>query len=127
MEGSCPPFEFDRVHLYNAIYNLVYNALAHTKGGTVRIRLGERRRDAVIEVRDTGSGMPPDVLATLFTDQAVSTTPGGTGLGTRIVARVAEIHGGTVEAESRVGEGTRVRLTLPMRRGGPSAADNWSI
>ena len=93
----------------------------------MRLRIGEREGQAIVEVRDTGAGIAPEVLPTLFTDHAISTTPGGTGLGTRIVARVAAIHGGRVEVESKVGEGTRVRLILPMQRDDGSTADQWSI
>ncbi|MBM3494834.1 MAG: PAS domain-containing protein [Armatimonadetes bacterium] len=127
LEGSCAPFAFDRVHLYNAIYNLPYNALAYAPGGVVRLRIVEREGHVIVEVRDTGAGIAPEVLPTLFTDHAISTTPGGTGLGTRIVASVAAIHGGRVEVVSKVGEGTRVRMILPMHRDDGPNADQWSI
>ncbi len=126
VEGSCRPFAFDRVHVFNAIYNLVYNAFAYARGGAVRVRIAESDGSAVIEVTDTGVGMPEHVLNSLFTGHAISTSPGGTGLGTRIVARVAAIHGGRVEARSKLGEGTTVRIILPLRSADP-ASDGWSI
>ena len=67
-----------------------------------------------LSVSDTGGGMPEDVRARLFTDAVRSTKPGGTGLGTRIVARVAQQHGGQVSAQSIVGQGTTVTLRLPV-------------
>jgi PAS domain S-box-containing protein len=117
LEGTCRPFAYDQAHLFNAIYNLVYNAIQYTPNGRITIRLSEQEGSVVIEVMDTGKGIPENVLQSLFSDRTLSTTPGGTGLGTRIAAGVAAIHGGTVTATSKPGKGTCMRLALPLNRG----------
>ena len=71
-----------------------------------------------IEVEDNGYGIPSHVKATLFTPQAISTTPGGTGLGTRFVKDVAEKHGGSVGVESELGHGACFWIRIPMREEG---------
>lgn len=108
---------YDRSRLYNALYNLVNNALDETPpGGAITIAVA---RDSspdfyTLSVSDTGGGMPEEVLRTLFTDAVRSTKPGGTGLGTRIVRRIVEQHGGTISASSVVGQGTTITLRLPI-------------
>jgi signal transduction histidine kinase len=109
---------FDHKQLFNAIYNLVNNALPETPSGGA-ISVATRRDEAggnthwQMQVRDTGRGMPPEVREKLFTDAAISTKPGGTGLGTRIVAGVVRRHGGTIEVSSEPGQGTTFLIRLP--------------
>ncbi len=55
--------------------------------------------------------------SSLFTDQTISTTPGGTGIGTRFVKSVADAHGGQVGVESEIGHGSRFWMKLPLERG----------
>jgi signal transduction histidine kinase len=121
--------------MYNALYNLVNNAIPETPAGgsvTVRTRIPradeEKPRDGksgadgvledalLIEVQDTGRGMPENVRARLFTDEAISTKPGGTGLGTRIVAGVVRRHNGTITVQSAEGQGTTFSVRLPLRQ-----------
>ena len=71
----------------------------------------------VVSVIDTGGGMPADVRDQLFTKRAISTKPGGTGLGMKIVRDVVEAHGGTVWVESELGAGTKVHIRLPHTPG----------
>lgn len=107
---------FDGPRLYNALYNLVNNALPETPtGGSVTLSAREDPDPAfyTLSVRDTGAGMPEEVRRKLFTDAAYSTKPGGTGLGTRIVRRIVEQHGGRASAESGPGLGTVITLRLP--------------
>lgn len=114
---------FDRSRLYNAIYNLVNNALCETPaGGSITITAESDAASGFYDltVRDTGAGMTEDVRRTLFTDAARSTKPGGTGLGTRIVRRIVEQHGGTVSVQSAPGQGTAITLRLPVQ---PPAAE----
>jgi signal transduction histidine kinase len=122
--GDVPLVDLDKKRIYNALYNLVGNAIPETpQGGTVAIRTavvtddtGEERLQ--IEVADTGRGMPEHVRARLFSEQAVSTKVGGTGLGTRIVKNVVDAHRGTITVESQEGVGTTFRIRLPMRQPG---------
>lgn len=107
---------YDHGRLYNALYNLVGNALPETpEGGRVTLSVASCPDDPecyIVSVADTGRGMPEEVRAALFTDAARSTKPGGTGLGTRIVRRTVEQHGGRVEVQSALGIGTVVTLHL---------------
>lgn len=113
----------DPKRLYNALYNLVNNAIPETPtGGSVTVRLYVKRDGEFpegnylgIEVADTGRGMPEEVRQRLFTDQAISTKPGGTGLGTRIVKNVVDAHGGRIWVESELGKGTTFYIRLPLR------------
>jgi signal transduction histidine kinase len=123
-EGELPDLDLDDKQLYNAIYNLVNNAIQATPAGgsvTVRTRLEDNPgfpegQAAVLEVTDTGQGMPPEVRAKAFTDHAISTKPMGTGLGTKIVKNVMDVHGAKIEVESEVGQGTTIRCRLPLRK-----------
>ncbi len=107
---------FDGHRLYNALYNLVNNALPETPvGGSIVISVAEDADPAyyTLSVIDTGRGMPEEVRRKLFSDATYSSKPGGTGLGTRIVRRIVEQHGGTPFVTSIVGKGTTFVLRLP--------------
>ncbi len=107
---------FDSSRLYNALFNLVNNALPETpSGGTITLTVASDPDPAYYTVActDTGAGMPPEVRAKLFTDAAYSTKPGGTGLGTRIVRRIVEQHRGRPSVQSVPGQGTEITLRLP--------------
>jgi signal transduction histidine kinase len=115
-----PDVEFDHKLLYNALYNLANNAIPETpEGGCVTIRtraLSPKESSFMVEVADTGRGMPPAVRDRLFTDEAISTKVGGTGLGTRIVADVVRRHHGHISVQSEPGKGTIFTLLLPLRQ-----------
>jgi signal transduction histidine kinase len=114
---------FDHKQLFNALYNLVNNAIPETPaGGEICVETRADEENFWLHVRDTGCGMEPEVRAKLFSDAAISTKPGGTGLGTRIVAGVVARHGGTIEVKSDVGEGTEFILRLP-RTQAPKGCD----
>jgi signal transduction histidine kinase len=105
----------DRGRLFNAVYNLVINAIPETPaGGSITVRTRVNADAYEIVVADTGRGIPPEILPKLFTDQAVSTKPGGTGLGTQVVRKVVEAHGGRVWVESEVGKGSVFSISLPL-------------
>lgn len=119
--GETPHVEIDKKRLYNALYNLINNAIPETPAGgriSVRVNVVNEEETPFLEVtvRDTGRGIPDDVLKTLFTDNAKSTKVGGTGLGTRIVRNVVEAHHGTIRVESQVGEGTAFIVRIPFRQ-----------
>lgn len=110
----------DRDRLKQALINLVANALRHTPAsGSVTIGLERAENRALLQVSDTGSGIPPDKLPLIFerfyrADTARSREAGGAGLGLAIVRWVAEAHGGTVSVSSAEGAGSVFKLELPL-------------
>ena len=125
VEGEVPPAEIDRRQIYNAIYNLVFNALdACLDGRSITVRLSAKAQGRFPEggclqvaVADSGNGMPAQVREKLFTAKNVSTKPMGTGLGTQIVKNVVDAHGGMIWVESEEGKGTTITFKVPLRRG----------
>ncbi|MBD3292846.1 MAG: GAF domain-containing protein [Armatimonadia bacterium] len=114
----------DEKQLYNAVYNLANNAIqACDEGDSVTISTGIEPNGewpdgdfAWLSVIDSGSGIPDEIREKLFTDDAISTKPGGTGLGTRIIGNVVRGHGGEIEVDSEVGVGTTMTMKLPLTR-----------
>ncbi|MGE3542023.1 MAG: PAS domain-containing protein [Candidatus Tectimicrobiota bacterium] len=106
--------------LRRAVLNLVQNGLeAMAPGGTLTLR-GQPTADAIVlEVADTGGGIPAERLPQIF-EPLHTTKPGGTGLGLYIVQEVVHAHGGQVTVESAVGQGTTFTLTLPRLAAVPS-------
>jgi signal transduction histidine kinase len=100
-----------------ALLNLVQSALdAMPHGGTLTVA-GQRTATSVrLHVQDTGSGIPPSQLATIF-EPLYTTKPGGTGLGLYIVQEIVAAHGGQVTVESVRGQGTTFTLTFPLSGG----------
>jgi two-component system, NtrC family, sensor histidine kinase KinB len=99
----------DRGALERILDNLLSNAIRHTgRDGQVTLSAGEREDRLIFSVTDTGTGIPPEFLPTLFSRfvHVQGTPAGGTGLGLAIVKRLVEAQGGQVGVESRVGEGT---------------------
>ena len=109
----------DPIRLQEILYNLLDNAVKYSSPGA-EIRLNAQRRDGnvALTVSDTGIGIGPDDLPRIFerfyrVDKARSSELGGTGLGLSIVKHIAQLHGGSVEAESEPGHGTTIRVLLP--------------
>ena len=114
--------EGDPDRLKQVMLNLVDNALRYTpRAGTVTLDLFRRGEEAVFQVRDSGPGIPAEHMPRIFdrfyrVDQPRTRGIGGTGLGLAIAREVAEAHGGRIEVESRVGEGSTFSLVLPIAR-----------
>ena len=114
--------EGDPDRLKQVMLNLVDNALRYTpRGGTVTLDLLRRGDEAVFRVQDTGPGIAAEHLPRIFdrfyrVDQPRTRGIGGTGLGLAIAREVAEAHGGRIEVESHLGEGTTFSLVLPVAR-----------
>jgi heavy metal sensor kinase len=113
----------DPVRLRQVVVNLVDNAIKYTPGGGT-ISVSNRRMDgkAVLDVSDTGIGIPQESLPHLFerfyrVDGARSRQLGGTGLGLAIVKSICTAFGGTVTVQSSVGGGTTFRVELPLEPG----------
>ncbi len=111
------PVLADERWMHQVVTNLLGNALKFTPaGGTVTIRTWQDGLSAVLEVADTGVGIPADELPRIFDrfwrGQAAAQTS-GSGIGLAIAAELALAHGGTLTAASEPGEGTHLTLSLP--------------
>ena len=103
--------------LKQAVLNLMLNAVQATqRGGELLIRLSAARGQALIEVTDTGPGIPSEHLPKVF-EVYFSTKPGGSGLGLPTTRRIIREHGGDIRVESAVGKGTRFVISLPLTKG----------
>ena len=111
---SVPPIAGDAAELREALTNLIFNAVdAMPQGGTVTVSTHEELADVRLEVRDTGTGMPEEVRLRCLEPFFTTKGQGGTGLGLAMVYGTVERHGGVMEIESAVGEGTTFIIRLP--------------
>ena len=114
----------DRDRLAQVFVNLIDNALRHTpKGGEVLVTLGANDQRAMLEVSDTGIGIPYNDLPHLFerfyvVERSRARGSGGTGLGLSIVKQIVEAHRGRVFADSEFGYGATFTIALPLARSG---------
>jgi PAS domain S-box-containing protein len=112
---SLPPVRANEEQIVRILGNLIDNAVGAMEGkGTLTLatRTEGNSNVVVIEVADTGPGIPEAFREKLF-QPFLTRKPGGTGLGLPIVKRIVEDHGGTVELVSKEGDGARFRITLP--------------
>jgi signal transduction histidine kinase len=117
LDENVPLSEFDEKQMYNALYNLVNNAIPETPpGGSITVRTVASSEQLHIQVSDTGRGIPERVRKLLFTDATPTTKPGGTGLGTKIVGDVVARHHGTIEVQSVEGHGSTFSISLPLQQ-----------
>lgn len=107
-------------HLQRVCSNLIDNALKYTPpGGSVTVRSTTVGTQVVIDVEDTGVGIPADEIPRVFerfyrVEKSRSKTSGGVGLGLALVKELVERHGGSVSLESELGVGTRVVVKIPI-------------
>jgi len=110
----------DSDRMQQVLHNLLENSIRYTDpGGKIRVRLISSPGAVMIEVSDTGIGIPESNLPYVFerfyrSDRARRAHPGGSGLGLSIVKWIVEAHKGKVEVSSRVGEGATFVVTLPL-------------
>ena len=123
------PVDGDPVRLEQVITNLLENAAKYTEpGGRIQLRVTQDRDQAVLSVRDSGIGVAPENLETIFelftqVDSSLARQGGGLGIGLTLVRRVLELHGGHIEARSAgVGHGTEFIVRLPLATSGQSEA-----
>ena len=101
--------------LKQVILNLFINAQqAMSDGGELIIRTGRQKKDAIIQISDTGSGIAPDKLPGIF-DAFYSSRSQGTGLGLPTAKRIVEAHNGTITVDSEPGKGTLFTIRLPLQ------------
>lgn len=111
--------EGDRARLKQVVVNLVDNAIKYTPaGGRVEVRVTRENSYALLEVKDTGVGIPKEALPHIFerfyrVDKARSRAVGGTGLGLAIVKSICTAHGGQVNVESTENKGSCFVVQLP--------------
>jgi signal transduction histidine kinase/CheY-like chemotaxis protein len=111
----------DPVRLEQVVCNLLQNAIKYTpRGGRLRVAVGAEDDEAVVRVRDTGVGLSPEMLQTIFepfaqVESSRQRSEGGLGLGLPLVRSLAEMHGGRVEALSDgPGQGSEFVVRLPL-------------
>ena len=111
----------DGTRLEEVLYNLLDNAVKFSReNGEIYLRATRLGSDMVLSVSDNGLGIGKEHLSRIFerfyrADKARSHELGGTGLGLAIVKHIAQLHGGRVEAESELGNGTTIRVILPAQ------------
>ncbi|CAG7657048.1 sensor histidine kinase [Paenibacillus allorhizosphaerae] len=104
--------------LHHVWLNLITNSIKFSqRGGTIRIRI-VTGRDVAVEIRDTGKGIPESELPHIFdrfykADKARNRTRSGTGLGLSIVKKIVELHRGSIDVQSELGQGTTVTVRFP--------------
>jgi signal transduction histidine kinase len=117
MAQGLPPVKGKQQQLENAFVNIIINAVqAMPQGGTIEIgaSLGDKERICVT-ISDTGIGIPPSDMAHIFDPFYTTKEVGkGTGLGLSLVYGIIHAHGGTIEVNSRVNEGTVFTISLPI-------------
>jgi signal transduction histidine kinase len=119
VEAKLPAVNVDRDAIAQVVLNLLHNAVKYT-GEDKRIRVRARRagRGVAIEVEDNGPGVRPQERKRIFdrfyrADDLLSRRTEGTGLGLAIAKKIVELHGGRIELDSKVGEGSTFRVVLP--------------
>lgn len=115
-----PPLSADPAQLREVLLNLFVNALqAMPDGGRLTVTAFLQHRQAVIEVQDTGRGIPSELRSEIF-KRFFTTRAGGSGLGLAVCRKVVEDHGGRIEVESRPGQ-TRFLVYWPVHQSGPAS------
>jgi PAS domain S-box-containing protein len=118
--AGLPRVQADRDQLAQVLSNLLGNAVKYSPaGGEIAISAGEHPDGVLVEVRDQGMGISPDLIDSVFEPYQRSEAPEtraikGTGLGLPIVRQIVALHGGRAWAESPDGAGSTFRFTLPL-------------
>jgi PAS domain S-box-containing protein len=110
----------DAARLEQVVVNLLTNAAKYTdSGGHIWLTVQQEGGEALLRVRDTGVGIAPEVLPRIFdlftqAERSLDRSQGGLGIGLALVRRLVEMHGGTVEASSALGQGSEFVVRLPV-------------
>lgn len=117
--GEAVRVRADSLRIRQILINLVDNAIKYTpSGGTVNVRAYRENGLAIIEVQDTGAGIPAEALPHIFdrfyrVDKARGRETGGSGLGLAIAKSICDLHGANINVISKVGGGTEVKVSIP--------------
>jgi len=129
LAATLPPVQADEIRLQEILYNLLENAVKYSHaGGRIRVSAWSENGLVHISVSDDGVGISPDDLPRIFerfyrADKARSRALGGTGLGLSIVKHIAQLHGGAVTAQSKLGKGTTISVSLRIAQDAGERAD----
>lgn len=121
VKTQLPPLNLDRDQMKQVLLNILFNACqAMPRGGQVTITFDSNEAEAIVEIRDTGPGIPPESLHKIFTP-FFTTKENGTGLGLALSYAFVERHGGSLRAENPLSGGTcfTIRLPLPLKEDSP--------
>ena len=116
----------DRVMIAEALAHLLENGVKYNRpGGTVTIRAAQEDGGTILEIEDTGIGIPAVELERVFemfyqVEEHMTRAQGGLGMGLSIARRAIELHGGRIEVTSTVGQGSRFRVIFPPASQQPS-------
>ena len=118
LPSDLPPVYVDRDLWEKVILNLLSNALKHTFEGAITVRVTSRDGQAVVEVSDTGVGIPPEHIEQIFVrfhrvPSARSRTHEGTGIGLALAQELVKLHGGTLAVSSVIDRGTTFTISIP--------------
>ncbi|MDR1485506.1 MAG: response regulator [Planctomycetaceae bacterium] len=121
IDSSLPIVDADENRMQQILYNLLGNAIKFTDKGKVCVSAAVQDDLIAVSVSDTGIGIPEDEFDRIFesfeqVDGSTSREYGGTGLGLSITKKLVELHGGTVNVESKVGEGSNFTFTMPLSK-----------
>jgi two-component system, sporulation sensor kinase E len=109
----------DAIQMQQVLVNLIKNAMqAMSRGGALTLQTGETSDGVWVSIADTGGGISQEQIARIF-EPFYTTKKKGSGLGLMIVQRIVRAHGGKIEVESRVGQGTTFRILLPLHERKP--------
>ena len=118
LPDDLPLLSIDRTRVRQILINLLSNAARFTSHGGITVTAARGENECVVSVADTGTGIPPEVLSRVFEEFRQFGQKGivrtGSGLGLSISKRLAELHGGSMWVDSKVGEGSVFRFTLPF-------------
>jgi PAS domain S-box-containing protein len=110
----------DAARLEQVVVNLLTNAAKYTEeGGQIWLTVQQEGDECVLRVRDTGVGITPELLPCIFdlftqAERSLDRSQGGLGIGLALVQRLTDLHGGTVEASSVLGQGSEFMVRLPI-------------
>jgi signal transduction histidine kinase len=121
IDGSLPIVDADENRIQQILYNLIGNAIKFTDKGEVSVSAYIMGDSVAVSISDTGIGIPEDKFDRIFesfeqVDGSTAREYGGTGLGLSITKKLVELHGGTINVDSKLGEGSKFTFTVPLSK-----------
>ncbi|MDR1290549.1 MAG: sensor histidine kinase, partial [Planctomycetaceae bacterium] len=121
IDVSLPIVDADENRVQQILYNLLGNAIKFTEKGKVCVSAKVLNDSVAVSISDTGIGIPEDKFARIFesfeqVDGSTAREYGGTGLGLSITKKLVELHGGTMNVESKIDEGSKFTFTMPLSK-----------